>query len=271
MSDETKFCKHCNTEHPLTSEFWQWNSSRQKFETCKKQKSDYMLAFKRANPEKVKNRNRAWKTNNQDKVKASAKIYKKSNSEKIKKSAKEYYQSTIEKQKEYRKRTFNHRRETLKVYREKNRDIIKEKKKKYYEKNIEKIQLKRKENRKKINQKINTRKQLDPIFKLSRTLRNRLWQILKFKGVKKSSSAIRHLGCTLEELKKHLELQFQPGMSWENWSRDGWHVDHKRPLNSFNLLDLEQQKLASHYTNLQPLWCRDNLSKGDKYNEKDVG
>lgn len=58
----------------------------------------------------------------------------------------------------------------------------------------------------------------------------------------------------------HLEAQFAPGMTWEN--RGEWHVDHIRPLASFDLTDPEQLRTASHYTNLQPLWASDNLAKG---------
>jgi hypothetical protein len=53
-------------------------------------------------------------------------------------------------------------------------------------------------------------------------------------------------------------------MSWENYGLKGWHIDHIKPLEKFNLLDLEQLKRACHYTNLQPLWAEDNLSKGSK-------
>ncbi len=73
------------------------------------------------------------------------------------------------------------------------------------------------------------------------------------------------LGCTLEEAKVYLEKQFKPGMTWKNHSFRGWHIDHKRPLASFDLTDVEQQKPAFHYTNLQPLWARENLSKNAKW------
>tara|TARA_R110000751_G_scaffold131998_3_gene234420 strand:- start:438 stop:656 length:219 start_codon:yes stop_codon:yes gene_type:complete len=69
----------------------------------------------------------------------------------------------------------------------------------------------------------------------------------------------------------HLEDQFQDGMSWENYGRpngdylEGWHIDHIKPCALFNLEDASQQKECFHYTNLQPLWAEDNLSKGDKY------
>lgn len=68
------------------------------------------------------------------------------------------------------------------------------------------------------------------------------------------------LGCTTAELKRHIERQFLKGMSWEN--RQDWHVDHIRPLASFDLTDPEQLRAACHFTNLRPLWARDNLRKG---------
>lgn len=65
-----------------------------------------------------------------------------------------------------------------------------------------------------------------------------------------------------DELRAHLEAQFQAGMSWDNYGE--WHIDHIKPLASFDLEDTDQLKLACHYTNLQPLWAKDNLSKGAK-------
>jgi hypothetical protein len=63
-----------------------------------------------------------------------------------------------------------------------------------------------------------------------------------------------------EFLKKHLEIQFIEGMSWENQGK--WHIDHKIPLSSAKTEE-EVYKLC-HYTNLQPLWAEDNLKKGSK-------
>jgi len=98
--------------------------------------------------------------------------------------------------------------------------------------------------------------------KLKDRLRSRIRNCVK--SERKSGSAIRDLGCTIEELKLYLESKFQPGMTWDNWSRCGWHIDHVVPLASFDLTDPEQFKQACHYTNLQPLWAKDNLSKSDR-------
>ena len=73
------------------------------------------------------------------------------------------------------------------------------------------------------------------------------------------------MGCTEVELKTYLESKFQPGMSWDNYGRTGWHIDHIRPLSSFDLSNADEQARACHYTNLQPLWAKENLSKGDRY------
>ncbi len=64
--------------------------------------------------------------------------------------------------------------------------------------------------------------------------------------------------------REHLEKQFKEGMTWENHGLYGWHIDHIIPCASFDLTDLEQQKKCFHYTNLQPLWAKENLIKGVK-------
>ena len=70
------------------------------------------------------------------------------------------------------------------------------------------------------------------------------------------------LGCSVTDLIKHLESKFILGMTWENYGRTGWHIDHIKPLAGFDLSNPEQLKQACHYTNLQPLWASDNLRKG---------
>jgi len=99
------------------------------------------------------------------------------------------------------------------------------------------------------------------LFKIKAILRARLNEALK--NNQKSGSAVRDLGCSVEFLKTHLESKFTEGMNWENHGE--WHMDHIKPLASFNLENREELLKACHYSNLQPLWAEDNLSKGDKY------
>jgi hypothetical protein len=80
----------------------------------------------------------------------------------------------------------------------------------------------------------------------------------------KSGSAVRDLGCSIEQLKQHLESKFQTNMSWNNYGPTGWHIDHIIPLSKFNLSIREELLKACHYTNLQPLWAIDNICKGNK-------
>ena len=72
------------------------------------------------------------------------------------------------------------------------------------------------------------------------------------------------LGAPIELVRAHIESQFKEGMTWENHGVHGWHIDHVKPLASFDLTDPEQLKQAAHYTNLAPLWAYDNWSKGAK-------
>jgi len=106
------------------------------------------------------------------------------------------------------------------------------------------------------------RRQSDIGFKLLNNLRTRLWQALH--GYSKSDRTIELLGCDIDELKQHLESLFTEGMTWENYGRNGWHVDHILPCSAFELQYSEEQEVCFHYTNLQPLWAYDNLSKHDK-------
>ena len=103
--------------------------------------------------------------------------------------------------------------------------------------------------------------------KLRHLMRNRLYHAVK--KFQKTGSAIQDLGCSIEQFKVYIESQFQPGMSWDNWTFDGWHIDHIKPLSSFDLTDRKQLIDACHYTNLQPLWAEDNMRKGRKLRRRD--
>jgi hypothetical protein len=100
----------------------------------------------------------------------------------------------------------------------------------------------------------------DLCYKLKHRIRNRFKMALKNNS--KSGSAIQLLGCTIDELKRHLESKFLMGMNWSNYGNNGWHIDHIIPLSKFNLTDIRQLKIVCHYSNLQPLWEKDNLARG---------
>jgi len=103
------------------------------------------------------------------------------------------------------------------------------------------------------------KRQSDPLYKLQLRLRWRLWSVVRgIKGYTRKTSEL--LGCSLTELKNWLEKQFQPGMSWDNYGE--WHIDHIIPCAAFNFANESEQKACFHYKNLQPLWARENASKG---------
>jgi hypothetical protein len=157
-----------------------------------------------------------------------------------------------------------------KIYYELNKDKIKLRGKIYREKNVEKIRERQKAWRESNKDKIKIKKTLyarhklktDVNFKFKLNLRNRLRIALKKNY--KSGSAVKDLGCTVTEFKSYLESKFQTGMTWDNYGLYGWHIDHIKPLASFDLTDRKQMLEACHYTNLQPLWAKDNLSKNDR-------
>jgi hypothetical protein len=140
--------------------------------------------------------------------------------------------------------------EREKIYRINNPDKVKLRRKTYYENNKEK-QFKY------VRERIKT----DPIFKLSNNMRRRISIFLSLNGITKKNKTFDIVGCSPEFLKEYLEQKFTKGMSWDLMGQH-IHIDHITPLSSANTEE-EVYKLC-HYTNLQPLWAFDNLSKGSK-------
>lgn len=140
-------------------------------------------------------------------------------------------------------------------YNRKNRQKILKKKKEYRKNNKEAIAAYKKYYH-------NKRYHEDINYKLLHNCGNRVRKLLKDKD---DTRTVDLLGCSIQELKQHLEKQFQEGMSWDNYGVKGWHIDHIKPCASFDLRLESEQKLCFHYTNLQPLWAIDNLRKSDKW------
>lgn len=106
----------------------------------------------------------------------------------------------------------------------------------------------------------------EPRRHLAANLRSRLSKALSRN--QKTVSMSEYLGCSLDELRLYIESKFEPGMTWDNYSVNGWHIDHIKPLNLFDLTNPDQLKEACNYTNLQPMWAKDNRSKSDSYEER---
>ncbi len=102
----------------------------------------------------------------------------------------------------------------------------------------------------------------DPCYKIRHRLKDRIYYALK--GIAKSEKTLKLLGCTLPFFKNYLEERFTERMNWDNYGLFGWHIDHRFPCASFDLTKKEEQEKCFHYTNMQPLWCTDNILKGDK-------
>jgi len=139
----------------------------------------------------------------------------------------------------------------------------------YYLKNRQKI-LKfrknyRKTHRKEINFYMYNKAKTDIRFKILCNLRTRIIHALKHNF--KSKSTVKLLSCSVEFLKKYLESKFIVGMTWDNHGLYGWHIDHIIPCSSFDLSKPDEQRKCFHYTNLQPLWAKDNLSKSNRVGE----
>lgn len=103
----------------------------------------------------------------------------------------------------------------------------------------------------------------DHSFRMAQNLRCRIRIALKRRGLLgiKREHLKEVLGCTLDELKVHIEKQFKDGMTWDNYGVKGWHIDHIIPCKHFDLTKEEERRKCFHYTNLQPLWWIDNISK----------
>ena len=198
-------------------------------------------------------RNNRYKTNTEE-VKIKGKLYRDNNKDIISQRRKELYSINKDKILERQKK-----------YREQNPEKIKETQKKYKEKNRETILQKKKEWRKNNPTYMLNRKKTDPVFKVSVNMRSRIRIFIrKTSHITKRDKTFVYVGCTPDFLKEHIEKQFTEGMSWDNYGLRGWHIDHIIPLSSAKTEE-DVYKLC-HYTNLQPLWAKDNISKGNKYN-----
>ena len=211
------------------------------------------------------------------------KQYNKKYYQEHKETAKEYYIKNKKKIKEYFKKYQQEHKEYYRIcnkkYNTEHNERIKKDKKIYRQENIIKIkeydkiyrenhkeekikyrQDHRKQAREYSNEYLNKKYKEDTNFKIKTNLRNRLYQALKKNF--KSGHTLELLGCSIKFLREHLEKQFKVGMNWDNYGL--WHIDHIRPCASFDFSKPEEQARCFNYTNLRPLWAKENLEKSDK-------
>ena len=107
------------------------------------------------------------------------------------------------------------------------------------------------------------RRRSDPDFRVSLQMRRMVHRVLLAAGHRKTTPTQEALGYSAKELRAHIEAQFKPGMSWED--RSAWHIDHVKPVSAFIAKGITDPKIINALSNLSPLWARDNITKGARY------
>jgi len=227
-------------------------------------------AYHEKNKQKVQIKNQAYYNKNKPKILMRTKDYAANNRDKIRINKQKYQAANAAKLKIYKKKYYTDNAERIKRksrnYYASNTEKMRIVQKKYYfanQENIRKNNQKYVQYRQKINNYFANKYRMNVNFKISMLLRGRIRVALNVKSLLKQQKSITLLGCSIQQYKEHLEKSFEPGMSWENHGTE-WHIDHIKPIASFDLQDEEQQKLAFNFKNTQALWKADNLSKGSK-------
>ena len=112
------------------------------------------------------------------------------------------------------------------------------------------------------------KKQVDPEFRIMCVLRSRVRCAVRDQFTKRAYKTEELVGCSVAYLIGYLESQFDDKMTWDNYGKDGWHIDHIKPCAAFDLTQPEEQKKCFNYKNLQPLWWPDNIRKRSWYKGK---
>jgi hypothetical protein len=159
------------------------------------------------------------------------------------------------------------RKEYLRKWTLENKELKSKLDKEYRERNKEKIIASRKTEKYKLIKAKSDKKYYKkaikvPSIKMAMRMRSMISSYAKYK----TGRTFSMLGYSNFDLVNHLESKFSEGMTWDNYGRGGWHIDHIRPLASFDKEDPEWLIKAFSLDNLQPLYESDNCSKGSLYN-----
>ena len=181
----------------------------------------------------------------------------------------------IQKKREYRKnpefvqkereayKKYYHRPEIKKRYEEyRNRSDVKEYQTKYYNDPINKERrlINLIEYRPIVNERLRKKYEEDLDYRLKQILRSRLKKALNGRKTKKS---LEYIGCDIDFLKKWIEFRFEHDMNWDNYATV-WHIDHILPIDAFDFTKETDITICNNWTNLQPLYINENLSKNNK-------
>lgn len=250
---QTKACTRCGEMKPV-GEFSP--QARGKFgckAECKRCIALRAKTHREANPDKVAASASSYRASNPDKIKESSAAWALRNADKIKDGAAKRYADNPEKfiLAAAKWRVDNPERvlKTAKMWRQNNPESHKIAISAWRDSNPEKMR------------EMAARKRAKPRNKVSFGIRSAISASVVSGSKKASTFAL--LGYSRDELMAHLECQFMPGMTWENYGPT-WHIDHILPLASFSYKtpDCPDFKKAWALSNLQPLWAVENLSKG---------
>jgi len=186
--------------------------------------------------------------------------------EKKKQYSKQWYQDNKEHNNQQSKQWRKDNPEYSKQWYQDNKEHKKQQSKQWCKDNPEYSKQWRKDNKEKKNQYENQQYATNPMYKLNSNIRHAIWKSLKTNNLSKNNRHWESLvGYTLQELKTHLETQFDSYMNWQNHG-SYWHIDHIIPLASltFDSEEHENFRLLWSLGNLQPLFGPENLSKSKK-------
>ena len=253
-----KICTKCKTEKLLGAFSPDNRRPSGKQSQCKICQAEYRRNYRKDNPEKCREQDRARYRRDFDKIRERARLYRERNHEKVLEGKRRYYRLHLdedhERSRKYRKANPERWREVNRRWISANKDRYLLAKKQWNENNKEKLL--------KSWRKYHKKRSSRASGKLNANIGSAIYHALK--GEKAGRSWEILVGYTLNDLMKHLEKNFGQGMNWENMGK--WHLDHKVPKSAFNYKtpnDLDFKRCWA-LENLQPLWAKDNLIKGAK-------
>jgi len=254
-----RVCYPCN--RIKNKKFYNPEKKAKYHEENKERIQEYRKQYYQDNKEKSATDSKRWREENKEHLKEYRQKMWLENKEELSKKNKQYWAENAERISEQRKQYYQENKERLseqkKEYYQENREQILEEKRKYREENREHM-------REMKNKRYHERLKTDKLFEIKESIRKCIYGKIK----NKKFTTCEILGCDYETLKVHIENQFQEGMTWDNHGQFGWHYDHIIPSSSAKTE--EELYQLNHYTNFQPLWWRDNLSKNTKLDWEQV-